>query len=244
MALDFAPIPRPDEHYRSTVNLPLVLEERADGAAARDLQRQPGGVRLHGWRGVLYTDDGGETWHPTSPSFTAVTVTALDVMPGGASAPAIAGSATAGLFSSPRRRQDLGVDRLRPTERSGETISDVIVSPEYQSDRTVFAVAESGVWVSTDGGTRWSRTSAPEGSVALAFSPDYAPTIRWLPRHLSTDSGATWDPLTPITGTWTAVALSADYPTDDAIWAGTTDVSLDHRYGVYRSTDGGIVEDR
>ncbi len=118
----------------------------------------------------------------------------------------------------------------------GGTYSDVSISPDYASDRTLFAAWNSsvsiggGVYRTTDSGATWSSVYSTDLVGALAISPEYATdgtvyatgnTGRVL---RSTDGGDTWAQV----GTWPAgvsypalrVALPPDYPADGTIFAG------------------------
>ena len=246
MSIDFAPIPEPDEHWRSTIHLPVVAKHAVIGLppviVPPDIGSREAFIATDGG-GVIYTDDGGATWHPSSPAFEAVTVTALDMMPGGPEADVIAGSQASGLFRSTDGGATWSLIDSGLPRGSGQLIYDVLVSPNFDTDDTVFVVAASGIWVSRDGGHRFEKLDSPPGALALDFSPQYATDKTLLTTgQISTDDGATWQPLPAITGTWTAVAFSPDWPDDETIWAGTTDVSSDHRYGLYRKVGDGKWE--
>lgn len=240
MSIDFAPIPEPDEDWLTTLHLPVSAKGVPLGPPPTMVPPYIGSreafVGTDG-AGVLYTDDGGVTWNASPPTYQAVNVTALDMLPGGREAVVFAGSRQSGLF-----RSDDGGRTWRWTEAglprgAGEAILDIVVSPDVDADDTVFVVAESGVWVTRDRGDSFSRLDAPPGAVALDLSPGYA-SDRTLATTgaISRDDGATWAPLEPVTGTWTAVAFSAGWPDDDTMWAGTTDVEGDNRYGLYRKS--------
>src|SRR5439155_25319187 len=99
------------------------------------------------------------------------------------------------------------------------------------------------VFVSSDGGSTWSRNIPPVGgdksTWQIAASPAYA-TDRTLfvvsnsGLFKSTDGGATW-PLQQFanSGTFSSVAVSPGYPTDLTVLAAS------YSTGVYKSTNGG-----
>ncbi len=110
---------------------------------------------------------------------------------------------------------DFPVERLRY----------VVVSPQYGSDRTVFAAGLQGLYRSTDGGEDWTRLEADIDlrSSAIALSPGFAEDQTLFAGnasglHRSQDGGATWQSLelsddqTPVQVA--AVALSPGFSSD------------------------------
>ncbi|MEO8083202.1 MAG: hypothetical protein ABI780_05220 [Ardenticatenales bacterium] len=191
------------------------------------------------WRS---TDDGG-TWQRPYDALpnggpTCVTFT-------GDGTNLLAGTEAAGLF----RSTDGGaawsrVDGALP-RGEGQRIAALVVSPAFQSDRTVFAATASGVWVSRDGGAAWQRTAGPAPAVTLAVSPAFADDHTLLvDGWLSTDGGATWNATEARDRfIWSAAAFSPRYAEDHTIWAGTADVgkTRPQRRGLIQSTDGGAT---
>jgi hypothetical protein len=56
-------------------------------------------------------------------------------------------------------------------------ITDLVVSPAYAQDRTLFAATSAGVYVSRDGGASfaaWNVGLEPVSMVAVTLSPAYA----------------------------------------------------------------------
>lgn len=150
----------------------------------------------------------------------------------------------AGLFYS----KDRGENWI-PIENApaGRQIQVLAVSPDFSTDKTVFAGGlGSGVYVSTDGGMSWKQTvvgleSYPSRLVrAFGISPDYAEdgtafigTYDGL--YVTTDRAAHW---TLVGETFkkkqvSAVAVSPDYARDHTLFAAVPGE------GIYRLTDEG-----
>jgi photosystem II stability/assembly factor-like uncharacterized protein len=80
-------------------------------------------------------------------------------------------------------------------------LNDIAFSPAFAADRTVVAIGETGIWISTDAGLTWENhapTLAGMGLVTIRFSPDYAQDrTLWAttyagPLYRSSDGGASW----------------------------------------------------
>lgn len=116
-------------------------------------------------------------------------------------------------------------------------------------DATVFATSPTspivggGVWVSTDGGVSYQKTSGPTFGNQVVISPDYASdhTV-WVGAYnglyQSTNAGASWGllsgglPAANVTG----LAVSPGYASDRTLFAALPDGAT---AGVYRTTDAG-----
>ncbi|MFN8485560.1 MAG: C25 family cysteine peptidase [Anaerolineae bacterium] len=95
--------------------------------------------------------------------------------------------------------------------------------------RTLFVGASSGVFRSSNGGSTWAAAGLAGSDVAaLAVSPVFAfdhslaAAVRGGALFTSSDSGATWTPLTHtcLSGEVTTVAYSPDYANDAALFVG------------------------
>jgi photosystem II stability/assembly factor-like uncharacterized protein len=129
----------------------------------------------------------------------------------------------------------------------GSQVLDLVISPDYGTDQTLFAaVGLGGVFVSNDGGASWhaANTGLPYASVqTLAISPGYANDRAVFAGTTnagifqSTDAGNTWTASnTGLSKLWVEdTAISSNYYSD-----GTIFVSLwDPDGGVYKSIDSG-----
>jgi len=125
-------------------------------------------------------------------------------------------------------------------------ISDLVISPGYAQDQTIYAsTSTAGVFVSHDGGQNWKETGFPGRAgfdpLHLAISPDYtgdqtlfaasnAGAYRWLSGYWE-ESQKGLGNLFPAS----ALAISPNFPTD-----GTLFIGGDYRHPqVFTSTDGG-----
>ncbi|MCB0213073.1 MAG: hypothetical protein KDJ52_27265, partial [Anaerolineae bacterium] len=132
-------------------------------------------------------------------------------------------------------------------------VDDLVASPDYENDETLFFVnSRQGLYKTTDGGQSWEQTPMPVRGTGtglthydLAVSPNFADdetlyvaTGRSL--HRSTDGGDSWQQVPLDTGSTTEhltfqaqqVAFSPKFADDKTLYAATAQA-------VYRSTDGG-----
>jgi photosystem II stability/assembly factor-like uncharacterized protein len=137
----------------------------------------------------------------------------------------------------------------------GGGISALALSPDYATDRIIFAGVQDwvggSIFKSTDGGASWSATGLTgHGFSALALSPGYASDQTLFAGtgnggvFKSTDGGASWSAVN--TGLTTlsisTLALSPGYATDHTLFAGNRSwYSGGHVVygGVCKSSDGG-----
>ncbi len=133
---------------------------------------------------------------------------------------------------------------MEPITRLGDTVLEVVVSPDFAHDRTCFAAGLSGLYRSIDGGQTWISTVPAEEVVsvfAVALSPEYGRDQR-LYAGLeggvlrSWDGGHSWAaavlPVPP--PQVLCLAVSPAFAKDSALYAGTAED------GVFRSNDGGV----
>jgi photosystem II stability/assembly factor-like uncharacterized protein len=144
-----------------------------------------------------------------------------------------------GLFISVNAGQN-----WEPTGIGGPPIDSIAVSPNFSTDKTVFAGSSTaGLFKSTDGGVTFSKitiVSTDSTVLPVAVSPAYATdqTVFAATSHSgifkSTDGGSTWSQL-PGTGLLTAfsIALSPNYASDQTLFLGTM------QQGLLKSTSGG-----
>jgi photosystem II stability/assembly factor-like uncharacterized protein len=124
--------------------------------------------------------------------------------------------------------------------------SEVVVSPAFASDQTVWAGSFDGLYYSTNSGTAWGLLPGDlpaESVIGLAVSPAY-PTDHTLfavvsdtsstQLYRTTNSGTNWSVLTlPVGAVPSKVAISPAYATDQTIWVSTVGS------GVLRSSNKG-----
>lgn len=193
--------------------------------------------------GVWRSQDGGATWDRETSRATLRNIqpTSLVALPGGAPE-ALAGTEAAGLYrSTDGGRSWAWLDTELPRGH-GQDIHRLVVSPAYAADRTVFAATTSGVWAGREGGRRWTKLAGPAPARALAVSPAFARDRTLVADgQISTDGGATWQPL-PVVGAfpWHAAVFSARFETDRTLWVSRVpqpDETLE--FTLYRSQDAG-----
>ncbi|ESA32502.1 glycosyl bnr repeat-containing protein [Leptolyngbya sp. Heron Island J] len=151
------------------------------------------------------------------------------------------------LFRSTNGGRTLEEIANLPWERGNDSPS-MAISPSFTEDRTLYTVAETGVYRSTDAGETWQATTAATpiaaaGNLHIEISPNY-PQDKTLfvssydGLFKTTDSGESWQSVAiadvaPERTFLEGVAVSPNYGQD-----GTVMVSLRGK-GLYRSVDGG-----
>jgi photosystem II stability/assembly factor-like uncharacterized protein len=176
------------------VGVPPGAEQRSD---APIYLATAGGTRADASGGltVWRTTDRGRRWDrwlelPDAPGGSAVQVVALPPNPWGDTLLVGAGGQVhrprpnAWAVSGGRRRPvwdaaDVAGDHAAAAGAAGRlaSLTGLVASPEYATDRTLFASTSGGIYVSRDGGASfepWSEGLEPLAMVAVASSPSYA----------------------------------------------------------------------
>ncbi|HET7090318.1 MAG TPA: hypothetical protein VFL17_16900 [Anaerolineae bacterium] len=123
-------------------------------------------------------------------------------------------------------------------------VHDYAFSPNFATDRTVFAATWAGLFKSTDGGATWqwlprAYFGAPGSMASVAVAPNYATGGHvmagggWGGLFISRDGGVNWTPNYSVTSV-SAIAYSGSFATSQmAFVAGAN--------GVYKTPDGGAT---
>jgi photosystem II stability/assembly factor-like uncharacterized protein len=199
--------------------------------------------------GLFKSSDGGTTWRP----LTSDLVSAEGLEEGGG--PSVIAAAQGGdgdlwlLTHSGVYRSEDGGETWQQADRGleGLGLERLVLSPDYEVDKTALVTAGRGIYITRDGGEDWQvlQLPVPELWVTdLVLSPDFA-TDRVVfvvgfdqegddRLYRSSDGGLTWVASgEEFWGQWfTAITLSPRYGDD-----GLAFVSTDG--GVYRTSDGG-----
>jgi len=196
---------------------------------------------------IYKTTDAGASWHPAGAPLSQRAL-ALALSPDFATDDTIfAGTAGAGLFKS----TDGGVSWNQANSgMDSDYISVIGISPEYASDKTVFAYGTvsdgsgPGLYKSMDGGTSWGGINAGIGGLSItglvispAFASDntlYIGTGGGV--FKSADGGATWILCNSgLTGSGVqALAISPEYDKDSTLFAGVPE-------GIFKSRGDALL---
>ena len=182
------------------------------------------GLRGHG---VYRSTDGGNGWQPSglsdqvivdlaiSPAFAAdhTLFAAVGFGPGGYS-----------VYRSTDDGSTWQPPYLTPYDDGFKSLIGLSLSPNYSVDHTVYALAETETYKSTDGGLVFAKMSgwyATHHITALAFSPAFATdqtvfaAVQSGGIMKSLDGGSTWAATSfDFNFTFTALAISPNYPND------------------------------
>jgi photosystem II stability/assembly factor-like uncharacterized protein len=152
-----------------------------------------GNTAFSGVKGaVLRSDDAGESWHIAGLPSPPPLVVALAISPNNAEVIA-AGTAEDGVFVSTDRGTTWGAWNFGLIDLSTYSL---VISPNFEQDRTIFVGTESGVFRSHNGGRAWRETAfsmdaAPVLSLAISSTSLYAGTEE-NGLFASDDFGVTW----------------------------------------------------
>lgn len=223
---------------------------RTNAIAASPLYAQDGvlfaaGSGGSGRYGALYrSTDRGYSWteifYPTPPSpfsggwFAQVAVAvsaagqadAVFARYNGNLSPTAKGAAPLAAYGDLYRSADGGESWSIVLSR--QQVGPFALSPNFASDRTLFAIANGQLERSTDAGATWQALPFPvtDHDLAvyrLALSPDFASDHTLYAAGLgairrSTDGGATWEPLPGLTPTY-GLALPPDFSSSGVFWS-------------------------
>lgn len=183
--------------------------------------------------------DGGLSWTPVLGVF--VNVAAVS--------PSFAddGVVLAGIDNDIVRSTDRGTTWVSSTTGiTGVNISDIVVSPDFENDRTLFAAGNpGGLYRSSDGGTTW--TIASPDAVSVSISPSFATdgtvyAVGLASVYRSTDRGLSWSYVmsAPMGKYFNEISFSPAFASDSTIFlTGMSYSGLSHY--LYGSTDGGAT---
>lgn len=175
--------------------------------------------------GIYRTTQSGAQWSLVSSGTIFADVSTLAVSPAYVSDMTVfAGTRGAGIYRSTTNGESWSAVS---TGLGNFVIGQVSMSPDFASDRTALAATDSGVFVSTDGGSTWSATSLTgsasavvfaSGGQAFAATSGVGGTV-----HQSVDGGRTWAAVTTGMPTSEIVSLAAspDFANDKNVFAGT-----------------------
>ncbi|MEO0395939.1 MAG: YCF48-related protein [Cyanobacteria bacterium P01_A01_bin.137] len=199
------------------------------------------------WTKFLRSTNGARSWSLHSLSREARGLTLLLSPEFGSDKTMFVGNQAGVLFRSTNGGKTLNAIAKLPWERGNDSPS-MVISPGFAQDRTLYTVAETGVYKSTDAGESWQSTTentpiAEAWNLHVEISPNYVQDSTLYVSSYdglfrSTDGGGSWGPVAiadvdPERTFLEAVALSPNYAED-----GTLMVSLRGK-GLYKSVDKG-----
>lgn len=198
--------------------------------------------------GILRSTDGGLNWTRVNSGLTDLGIGALFFSPHYAQDRTLFAR---GCFDGVFKSTDGGTT-WRPltadlsTDEGLERVSQLVVSPAYARDGSLWLLTPSHVYRSKDGGESWQRADQGLEGLELerlVLSPDYEADKTALVTvghgiYITRNEGEEWQPIgLPISGLWvTDLVLSPDFATDGVLFVAGRD---ERGYRLYRSTDGG-----
>ncbi len=199
--------------------------------------------------GILRSTDGGLHWTRVNSGLTDLGIEALVFSPHYTQDKTIFAR---GCFDGVFKSTDGGTTWRPltadfPTDEELKRVSQLVVSPAYARDKTLWVLTPSHLYRSKDGGESWQRADQGLEGLELerlVLSPNYEVDKTALVTvgrgvYITRNEGEEWRPLgPPISGLRvTDLALSPDFATDGVLFVVGTDD--EYRGHFYRSTDGG-----
>ncbi|MDJ0688479.1 MAG: YCF48-related protein [Xenococcaceae cyanobacterium MO_188.B32] len=215
-------------------------------------------VFLAGYNGLFKSTNGGQKWQEID-TLSAKTIVGLDLSPDYANDSTIAvGTYIWGSYLSSDRgvgwqAANKGLEEFqRIKKQTGiSRIFEIVFSPNYASDRTIFATTGHGLFKSTDrkqwGSPHWQQiqpkdkrwwSTASQG-VTIVVSPNFAEDstiyLGTMDGHIlrSTDGGKNFSFVSTLERAVNSLTISPNFTTDQTLYAGLPNQ-------VYKSVDGGF----
>ena len=216
-------------------------------------------IFLAGYNGLFKSTNGGRRWQQIN-TFFAKTIVGFDLSPDYANDSTIAiGTYTWGSYLSSDRgarwqAANKGLEEVqRIKKQTGiSRIFDIVFSPNYASDRTIFATTRYGLFKSTDRGKQWDSwhwqqiqpkdklwwLPASQGSTIVAspnFAEDSTLYLGTMDGHIfkSTDGGKNFSFSDKLAHDVNFLAISPNFANDRTLYAGLPNQ-------VCKSVDGGL----
>ena len=203
-----------------------------------------------GTGGAIYKSiDGGVSWQLVNDGLAGEAITTLAISPNYFTDRTLfvgtLGSCSSGSI---HKSTDGGIS----WESSGtfsQNAEDIAISPSYATDFTVFATVGYGVYKTINGGATWigvyTRPLSYGWATKLAISPAYSTDHIVFVKSgnyevsKSTDGGAMWTQLPPLSGVVNAIAISPNYLIDQTLFA-TVSSANPYFLKIYKSIDSGL----
>lgn len=195
--------------------------------------------------GMFRSTDGGLSWQPANAGLTDRSVLTVAFAPAnrGAARRAFATTEGSRLFTT----ADGGAQWEEQLAWAGlGQVTQLVVSPNFAADQTLFVATDEGVFRSQDGGASWESSTFGLHDVevaALACAPDYAASdVLWAGTingglYRSRNGARSWrDSGHGLPDdAFTALLVSPAYADDQTLYVGT------EAHGLYRSGNGGAT---
>jgi photosystem II stability/assembly factor-like uncharacterized protein len=232
---------------------PYFSELKISPAFAKDRT-----IFLAGYDGLFKSTNGGRKWKELD-TLSAKTIVGLDVSPDYPHDSTIAiGTYIWGAYLSNDRGANWkavnkGLEEFQRIKKlTGiARVFEMVFSPNYASDKTIFATTWYGLFKSTDRGKHWDSRywhqiqpkdkpwwSRASQGVTVAISPTFAEDntiyLGTMDGHIlkSTDGGENFSLVGKLDSAVISIAISPDFASDRTLYAGIPN-------GVYQSVDGG-----
>ena len=215
-------------------------------------------VFLAGYNGLFKSSDGGQKWQELD-TLSAKSIVGLGISPDYANDSTVAiGTYIWGAYLSDDGGKDWrdinqGLEEFQRIKRfTGiSRVFEMVFSPNYASDKTMFSSSWYGLYKSTDGGNNWNEISWQEiqpkrkpwwtrasQAVTIAVSPNFAEDntvyLGTMDGHIlkSTNGGDNFALVGKLDNAAISLVVSPNFASDKILYAGIPN-------GLYQSQDGG-----
>ena len=208
-------------------------------------------IFLEGFNGLFKSTDGGSVWKEIDSTLSSSTIMGLGLSPDYRNDSTVAITTYLGgaYISQDQGDNWLAINKgLREVRRQGITrLFDIVFSPNYSSDKTLF----SGIWkrflISTNGGKHWNKVEPNDNFsdtyrfFRIAVSPDFASDntiylgVNKGAILRSTDGGKSFSVIGNVVDNIESLVISPYFSSDKTLYASVKGGS------VYKTVDGGYT---